>query len=103
MRQFREASPAPQRRAALVRNTRAFDDAKIPLSAVAERPMTSKEWAEKLGMGPGTFFHVRARLVQMELISRDGEGRGARWALSEDGWATAGALGAAAPQRTLAA
>lgn len=69
------------------------------LSALTERPMTSKEWAERLGMGPGTFFHVRGRLVQMELISRDGEGRGARWALSEDGWATAGALGAAAPHR----
>ena len=69
------------------------------LSALVERPMTSKEWAERLGMGPGTFFHVRARLVQMQLICRDGEGRGARWALSEDGWATSGALGAAAPQR----
>lgn len=73
------------------------------LSALVERPMTSKEWAERLGMGPGTFFHVRGRLVQLELLCRDGEGRGARWALSEDGWATAGALGAAAPQRTLAA
>ena len=69
------------------------------LSALVERPLTSKEWAEKLGIGPGTFFHVRGRLVQMELISRDGEGRGARWALSEDGWATAGALEAAALQR----
>jgi site-specific recombinase XerD len=72
------------------------------LSALAERPMASKEWAVQVGMADGTFYPARARLVQMELVVREGEGRGARWSLTEDGWATVRALGIPA-QRRLAA
>ena len=53
-----------------------------------------------LHMSPGTFYPARARLVQLELAVCPGEGRGARWELTEDGRATVDALAA---QRELAA
>ena len=60
--------------------------------------MPTKEWMRTLEMRPGTFYPARARLEQLELVSRSEEGQKSRWELTADGRATVAAL---ADQRAL--
>lgn len=70
------------------------------LSMLASGPLPTGEWIRALRMAPGTFYPARTRLAQFELVMCPGEGRGARWELTEDGRAAVDALAA---QRELAA
>lgn len=64
--------------------------------ALSSEALTYAEWCGRVGLPVGTFFYVRAKLVDLELVVRDREGRGSRWSLTADGRAVLASL----PART---
>lgn len=62
------------------------------LVALVEQPLAPSDWMNVAGMVAGTFYPVRQRLAQYELVRRIGDGRGGGWVLTEDGKAVHSAL-----------
>lgn len=71
------------------------------LSALGQQRLTPGDWMRASELVAGTFYPVRVRLGQLELVERIGEGRGGVWALTQDGRAVLAAL-TASPQRLAA-
>jgi hypothetical protein len=54
--------------------------------------LTSLEWQTALSSNPGTFFPQRHRLVQLELVTNGGGGRGSKFQVTQDGAAVLRAI-----------
>lgn len=55
------------------------------LASIAAGPLPYKAWQESVGEAPSTFCYLRDRLLDLELVERDRDGRGALWSLTDDG------------------